>query len=112
MGQVLQIRVIAVTWNDDLVEEEWPRISRLAFSVPVKLENHGVLEMVRALAEGLKFMDWPARQKEALAPGIEKAAKIRRDLEKALPDWEPARANELSDRLEDALDELERAFVN
>ena len=112
MGKVLQIRVIAVTWNEDLVEEEWPRISRLAFAVPVKLENRGVLEMVRALSEGLRFMDWPEKQKDALRPGIEKAAKIRSDLEKALADWEPSRANELSDRLEDTLDELERAFVN
>lgn len=111
MGKVLQIRVIAVTWNDDLVEEEWPRISALAFSVPTKLENRGVLEMVRALSEGLKFMDWPEKRKDALRPGIEKAARIRADLEKALADWEPARANELSDRLEDALDELERAYV-
>lgn len=111
MGKVLQIRVIAVTWNDDLVEEDWPRLSQLAFSVPVKLENHGLLEMVRALAEGYRFMSWSDARKAALGPGIEKAADIRARLEKALADWEPRKANELSDELEDTLDALERAFV-
>lgn len=111
MGKVLQIRVVAVTWNEDLIEDYWPRVAKLAFSVPVKLANHGVLEMVRALADGLEFEKWPANRIQALGPGIRKAAKIREDLEKALADWEPRRANELSDQLEDTLDDLERAFV-
>lgn len=111
MGKVLQIRVIAVTWNEDLIEDYWPRVSQLAFSVPVKLANHGVLEMVRALSEGLEFAKWPEARREALAPGIRSAEKIRIDLEKALADWEPGKANELSNQLEDALDALERAYV-
>lgn len=111
MGKVLQIRVIAVTWNDDLLEENWPRLSRMAFAVPVKLENHGLLEMVRALSEGLQFMKWSQARKDAMGPGIRKAAQIRSDLEKALADWEPRKANELSDQLEDSLDALERAYV-
>lgn len=111
MGKVLQIRVIAVTWNEDLLEEYWPRLSTLAFSVPIKLENHGLLEMTRALSEGLQFMKWSEARKTAMGPGIREAAKIRADLEKALADWEPRKANELSDRLEDTLDSLERAYV-
>lgn len=110
MGKVLQIRVIAETWNDDLVEEDWPHISQLAFSLPIKLENHGVLEMVRALKEGLEFMNWPASRQEALGPGIKECAKIREDLLRALADWEPRKANDLSNNLEDALDRLERAW--
>lgn len=112
MGKVLQIRVIAVTWNDDLIEEYWPKTAKLAFSVPIKLENHGVLEMVRALSEGLEFAKWPEAQKEKLGPGIRKCAQIRTDLEKALADWQPQKANELSNQLEDALDELERSFAS
>lgn len=111
MGKVLQIRVIAVTWDQDLVEETWPRISRLAFSVPIKLANHGVLEMTRALSEGLAFEKWSPERKEALGPGIRKAERIRIDLDKALADWEPSKANQLSDELEDTLDALERAYV-
>ena len=112
MGKVLQIRVIAVTWNKDLMEEEWPRIMQLALKAPVKWDNVGVLELARVLDDCLKFKHLSDRQREVLGPGIEKAAQIRRELEKALADWEPAKANELSDRLESALDELERAYVN
>lgn len=111
MGKVLQIRVIAVTWDDELLEEYWPKISKLAFDVPIKLANKGLLEMVRALSEGLEFMKWPDKLKTALGPGIREAASLRTDLEKALADWEPSRANALSDKLEDCLDRLERAYI-
>lgn len=111
MGKVLQIRVMAVTWNEDLIEDYWPRVAEMAFAVPVKLENRGVLEMVRALGEGLQFENWSAARKEAMAPGIRQALEIRQRLEKALSDWDPRLANELSDQLEDALDRLEGAYV-
>lgn len=111
MGKVLQIRVTAVTWDDELLEDYWPRLTRLAFSIPVRLENHGVLEMVRALAEGLEFMKWSEARKAAMGPGIREAARIRTEIEEALADWEPRKANDLSNRLEDALDALERAYV-
>lgn len=111
MGKVLQIRVVAVTWDDDLVEEYWPKLSKLAFGLPIKLNNKGVLEMVRALAEGLKFMNWPDELKKKLDSGIREAAEIRTDLEKALADWEPAKANILSDKLEDCLDRLENKYI-
>lgn len=111
MGKVLQIRVMAVTWNYDLVEEEWPRLSALAFSVPVKLNDRGVMEMVRALSEGLEFMKWSEKRKRIMGPGIREAAAIRTDIEKALADWDPGLANSLSDRLEDVLDRLERDYT-
>lgn len=111
MGKVLQIRVIATTWNDELLEDYWPRLTQLAFSVPVKVENHGVLEMVRALSEGLQFAKWPETHKEALRTGIEEASAIRDAINTALADWDPKKANDLSNRLEDTLDKLERAYV-
>ena len=98
MGKVLQIRVGVVTWNEDLLEELWPKLAELAFSVPIRHEKRGVLEMVRALDEGL-------------GPGIRKAARLKQNLEKALADWRPREANVLSDQLEDVLDQLEQAFV-
>lgn len=110
MGKVLQIRVIAVTWNEDLLEENWPRLSTLAFQTSIKFENHGLLEMVRGLAEGLEFMKWPEKRREALGPGIRECARIRKELERALADWEPRKANDLGNELEDTLDKLERAY--
>ena len=111
MGKVLQIRVGVVTWNEDLLEELWPKLAELAFSVPIRHEKRGVLEMVRALDEGLTFMKWPKARQEALGPGIRKAARLKQNLEKALADWRPREANVLSDQLEDVLDQLEQAFV-
>lgn len=110
MGKALQIRVSAVTWNEDLLTELWPRLSELAFSVPLKHEKHGVLEMVRALSDGLKFMPWPEQRRAALTPGIDKAVHIVRRLEAALADWDPRTANACSDELEAVLDTLEAAF--
>ncbi|MCR4666590.1 MAG: hypothetical protein K5657_04765 [Desulfovibrio sp.] len=110
MGEALQIRVSAVTWNEDLLEELWPKLTDLAFSVPTKHEKHGVLEMVKALSEGLTFMDWSEERKGALSGGIRKADTVRKNLETALADWQPKKANELSVELEAILDELEKHF--
>ena len=110
MGKALQIRVSAVTWDEDLVPRLWPRLSELAFSVPLKHEKHGVLEMVRALGDGIKFMDWPEARKAALTPGIERAVDTQRRLEDALANWDPRQANRLSDELETILDTLEAAY--
>lgn len=111
MGKVLQIRVSAVTWNEGLVEDYWPSLVRLAGSVPVKSEEHGVLELVRRLDEGLRFMKWSEARKRGMGPGIREAARLKAELEAALADWDPRRANALSDDLEDALDALERAYT-
>ncbi|SCM73626.1 hypothetical protein [Desulfovibrio sp. 86] len=111
MGEALQIRVTAVTWNEDLLEKLWPQLTELAFSVPIKHEKHGVLEMVRALHEGLQFLPWSEARRKAMGPGIEEAARLKQALENALADWQPREANILSDKLEDVLDTLEKAFV-
>ena len=112
MGKALQIRVAAVTWNEDLLEELWPRLTELAFSVPVRHERRGVLEMVRALDEGLQFLPWSEERRTVMGPGIREAARLKAGLEAALADWQPGEANRLSDELEDTLDRLERAFVD
>ena len=111
MGEALQIRVTAVTWNEDLLEKLWPKLTELAFSVPIKHEKHGVLEMVRALHEGLQFLPWSEARRKAMGPGIEEAARLKQALENAMADWQPREANILSDKLEDVLDTLEKAFV-
>ncbi|MDR2055329.1 MAG: hypothetical protein LBQ10_05620 [Desulfovibrio sp.] len=111
MGKALQIRVSAVTWNEDLLEKFWPDLTELAFSVPIKHEKRGVLEMVRALDEGLRFMGWPEARKTAIGDDIRKAAALGKAIENALADWRPRRANILSDELENVLDRMESAIV-
>ena len=107
MGNILQIRVSAWTYDEAAVEEAWPRLAELAFSVPLKHHKRGVLEMVAALDDGLHFMDWPVPLKDSIAPGLSRVVAIRDQLEGALADWNPRRANSLSNELEDALDAVE-----
>ena len=112
MGQALQIRVTAVTWDEDLLEKLWPRLTALAFSVPINHERHGVLEMVRALNDGLTFMDWSAERKAVMGPGIREAWRLKAELETALAEWQPGEANARSEQLERVLDELEQKFTS
>lgn len=110
MGRILQIRVTSWTWDEDLVVKAWPRLAELAFSVPLKHEKHGVMEMVTALGDGLAFMKWPAARVAALGDGIQKAVDIKRRIEGALENWNPREANALSDELEILLDTLEAGY--
>ncbi|MEG2172306.1 MAG: hypothetical protein RRY29_03485 [Desulfovibrionaceae bacterium] len=110
MGRILQIRVTSWTWDEDLVVKAWPRLAQLAFTVPLKHEKHGVMEMVTALGDGLAFMKWPETRRAALGQGIEKAVDMKCRIEGALEKWNPREANALSDELETLLDRLEDAY--
>ncbi len=109
MGKALQIRVSAVTWNEDLLEKLWPQLSELAFALPH--DKRGVVEMVQCLSDGLDFTKWPTERKEKLGPNIKQAVQIVRKLESALADWDPREANKLSDQLEDVLNDLEKNYI-
>ncbi len=111
MGKALQIRVSASTWNVELLEELWPSLYELVKTIPVRQDKEGVLEMVQALDEGLRFMDWPQARKDRLAAGIGRCAQLKQEIEEALAVWDPRTANALSDTLEDELDKLEQASV-
>ncbi len=109
MGKALQIRLSAVTWNEDLLEKLWPQLSELAFTLPHS--KRGVLEMVQCLSDGLDFTKWSDERKEKLGPNIKKAASIMHKIENALADWDPREANKLSDELEDVLNILEKDYI-
>lgn len=110
MGKVLQIRVWATTYNEDDVPREWPKLHRLAWpdANAVYVAKQGVLELVDTLVDAHRFADWPDGVKELTAEGLKKADTIRQQLEAALADWDPARANTLSNELEDVLTGLEK----
>ena len=73
-------------------------------------EKRGVLELVTALENGLSFEDWPQAVAEGLREGISAPPPSKKDLEEALFQWEPRKANELSETLEEELATLnERA---
>ncbi|WP_418765258.1 formin-like protein 18 [Mailhella sp.] len=111
MGKILQIRVGAWTYNEDEVVAAWPNLSALVWSEldrwgPEGMRR-GVTELAEYLPDSLRFADIPDDVKKRLAPGAEKVSAILKDMRAALADWEPRRANALSDALEDALTALE-----
>ena len=105
MGKLLQIRVSAWTYREEDVVRAWPALTALAWPRPqYPDEKRGVLELVTALE------DWPQAVAEGLREGIGRAAAVKKDLEEALFQWEPRKANELSETLEEELATLnERA---
>ncbi|WP_457571232.1 hypothetical protein [Desulfovulcanus sp.] len=113
MGRVLQIRVMAYTFSEKEVEDTWPGLFNIAFGKE-KLSGtarvKGVLELVDALNDQVRFGELDKKTIEALAPGLDKVLSIKKQLEQALADWQPQMANELSLALEDELDELEKVF--
>ena len=107
MGKLLQIRVSAWTYREDDVVRAWPALAALAWPRPQRPdEKRGVLELVDALRDGLSFADWPDNVAASLQEGIGRVATLKSALEEALFQWEPRKANDLSDALEDALAKL------
>ncbi len=110
MGKALQIRVSAVTWDENLPTKLWPQLMELAESIPSSESRLGVVELVYRLHDGLQFMKWSEKRVAALGENIQNAMKVVKDLESALADWDPRKANSLSDALEDILHTLEDRF--
>ncbi|MFV0421772.1 hypothetical protein [Oleidesulfovibrio sp.] len=113
MGKVLQIRVMAYTFDHEDVKRTWPLLYAQVWgdSEPRPEEARGVLDLVRELDDGCRFAPWDKQIKLLLEPGVQKLAGLMQQLEDALGDWDPKLANSLSDRLEEALTELEKELA-
>lgn len=108
MGKTLLIRVSAWTFDPDEVEKRWPRLSALAFSPPVLLQQtRGVAELVDNLADRLGMGVLPEPAQKGLADSIRRAAEARERMDVALSEWNPKAANTATDEIEEALDEAE-----
>ena len=108
MGKLLQIRVTSWTYREEDVLSTWPELARLAWPRPrYPGEKRGVLELVEALGNEFRYGDWDKERKEMLREGLTEAIKLKKDLEDALANWDPRKANKLSDLLEDNLSKLE-----
>ncbi|WP_462325797.1 formin-like protein 18 [Desulfoplanes sp.] len=113
MGRILQIRVMAYTYDEKDMEHEWPELTSLGFppssSPSVISPRKGVLELVDSLADQIRFGMLETSIETVLAKGINEATSVKKDLEQALADWNPQKANTLSDNLEEILEELEKS---
>lgn len=111
MGRVLQIRVLAYTYAEDDVRKAWPLLWHWAFEETKPGFPHdmkGVLELVRALDDLYQFVDIPDSLRKVLAQFLPAALSGVEELQRYLADWNPKAANSASDRIEDALNELEK----
>ncbi len=130
MSGILSIRLSAVTYDEGEVFRTWPQLCALAWpgkgelsggvwklnSIPAALAppvaaepvRRGVVELAQALAEEVRFGDWPDARKKALAGGAADLEKRLAALEKALGDWQPQAAHAACAALEDILSEMER----
>lgn len=109
MGKLLQVRVSASTLDPGKVDSTWPILSHLAYPpghdyAPAK---RGVLELIDTLRARLTAGEIPQGVAGKLAPWLEKAEQLSRQLEDALASWQAEKAQQLTDKIEDALDELE-----
>lgn len=116
MGNVLQIRVSAGTYEPDDVHRHWPRLSKLAWSKLAWGERafaaskaKGVRELTATLNDLWKFgNEWRATNRDAVGQALPGLLKLDSQLEAALADRRPDVADALSYQIEDALDALER----
>ncbi|WP_027720883.1 hypothetical protein [Maridesulfovibrio zosterae] len=109
MGQVLQIRVMAQTYDESEVEKKWPHLVESAWQLPQPPGlPHGVLELVDDLKGRLDLGMMSADMTENLSETVREAYNLKVRLEKALGDWKASEANTISYDLEDVLSAAER----
>lgn len=112
MGRVLQVRVSASTYNPDDVRKNWPRCHARAWpqGEPVFEPHQGVLQLIDALEDALRLADWDDYVRDLVSEPVAKLAAMKDELEEALAEWDPRRANRLTDDIEDLLSVLEKQF--
>lgn len=113
MTRLLQIRVMAGTFDPVEVERALPKLCALAWPHRPEvegppLERRGVLELVTTLYDRVRFVIKDADVKGTLGPGLEQLVALKEALDAALGDWKPAEAERLAQQLEEKLGELER----
>lgn len=112
MGKILQIRVMAYTYDESEVAKAWPKLSALAFPEQYPASQlstqKGVFELIDSLVDQIRFDMVEKSVKQALTAGTDALKDLKVHLEEALADWNPQKANKLSDDLEQMLDELEK----
>lgn len=110
MGKILQIRVMADTFDEAEVERRWPRLVGMTWQEPRSdSRKHGVIELLDDLKDKLELGMLSEDAQKNLGEMIRKAHGIKERLQDALGDWRPADASILSFDLEEELDEIELA---
>ena len=124
MGRILFIRVSAVTFDEKDVIKAWPVLFATVWPDPeldgvtsaAKLARklapavgRGVLELAEGLAEKVRFGEMAKEWKAALEGPAKLLEDLRQRLDDRLGDRDARGAYALTDEIEKALDEAERA---
>ncbi|WP_027179097.1 hypothetical protein [Maridesulfovibrio bastinii] len=110
MGSILQIRVMAETFDESEVEKRWPRLVGMTWVEPRSGGRaHGVLELLEDMRDRLDTGLLSDEASKNLGELIKKAYDLGLKIKEALGDWRPADASKLSFEIEDLLDEIELA---
>ena len=109
MSKYLQVRVIAQTVDPSAIEDAWPMLFKLAYppSHEYAPAQKGVLELIHTLGARLSSGEVAEKIAAGLRDGVARANALTRELEEALASWRPDKARELTEKIEDALDDLE-----
>ena len=122
MARILFIRVSAVTFDEKDVIKAWPMLCATVWPDPelegidstakivrkmAPVAGHGVLELVDALADVVRFGDMPENWKTALQGSAQQLADLRARMDEALGNRDVPKAHALTEAIENALDEAE-----
>ncbi|MFP4167837.1 MAG: hypothetical protein ACLFSY_03190 [Desulfonatronovibrionaceae bacterium] len=110
MGRVLQIRVMAYTYDQNEVRKRWPGLSWLAFGKKdeTREQKQGVLELVHVLEDKYRFAeDIDEEIKKEMSSPVEELKSGLLKLDTFLADRRPREADQVTYALEDTLDSLE-----
>jgi len=110
MGEYIQIRVIAQTFDQEAAQKRYPKLYALAWPVEATPgdSHRGLVELAATLDDRVRLGDLPAPERKALTPGVDKIMAAKAALEGALGERDAKAADRASYQLEDALAELEK----
>jgi hypothetical protein len=138
LGDILSIRVLAQTMDEEDVARTWPALCTLVWPrwmSMLKLQSmqlmhiigptlgpssverlfgqkqHGVLELAQSLADIFRIGESPSCVLPAVKEPLAKMEVIFKQLNKALADWKTQEANLLTNELENALNAMEQAIL-
>ncbi len=111
MGKFLQVRLSVTTYDAGEIHRAWPRLFALVTpNRPTSPKDpEGVLELVDALWDIVRYGDVESQVQAVLMPYAEKAWALKEQLETALAERRASEADALTYKIEDVLSDMEKA---
>jgi len=114
MGEIIQIRVMAQTFDPEAAKNRWTDLAEAAFdmdSLQIKAEKDFHIKLVDALVDRSKLGQLSPKLKAAIEHDLQTAGELRNRLQKSLGDWDPRAADRATYELEDVLDRMQQNAV-